>query len=198
MNNKIKECVICGKNILAANKKKICGAIVICAVVGAASAGAHAMFKVSGVVTAVNSNQLSVANFLRTQTVDLAGAPVNTSNIKIGDRVNIQKNLQGQVLYLRIDHHDGDKRDRKHSEESNDRRDDDRRGWKSDIKRIFSERTDGEKRERSYDEERNGRYDNDKKDQSSSERTERNGNDKGTAEQPAGRSINDTNPASKQ
>lgn len=127
MNNKIKEYMACGQNILAVNKKKICGVIVLCAVVGSVGAGAHAMFKVSGVVTAVEPNQLSVANFFRTQTVDLTGAPVNVNNIKIGDRVKIQKNLQGQVLYLRTDRHDDDRRDRKRGEERNGRYDSDKK-----------------------------------------------------------------------
>ncbi len=89
------------KNTLAANKKKIYGLIVLVALLGALSAGAHAMFRVNGVVTAVGTNSITVADFFRTQTVDLTGSPVNAGTIKVGDRVKIQKNLQGNVIYAR-------------------------------------------------------------------------------------------------
>lgn len=89
------------KNTLVVHKKKICSVLILVAILGVMSAGAHAMFTVSGVVTGVGNNSITVANFFRTQTVDLTGAPVNVANIKIGDRVKILKNLQGNVLYAR-------------------------------------------------------------------------------------------------
>ena len=113
MNIKITECVAQGKSILAAHKKKICGAVVLCAVAGSVGAGTNAMFKVSGVVTSVEKNQLAVTDFFRTQTVDLTGAPVNADKVQVGDRVKIRKNLQGQVLSLHTARHDEDKRSRK-------------------------------------------------------------------------------------
>lgn len=98
----VKEVLVQAKNILMTHRKKIGAAIVTVIVLGAISAGAHAMFQVKGVVTGVDSNSITVANFFRTQTVDLTGTAVNISGIKTGDRIMIQKNLQGNVLYARI------------------------------------------------------------------------------------------------
>lgn len=67
------------------------------------SAGAHAMFRVEGVVTGMDNSSITVTNFFTTQTVDLTGSPVNTANIKLGEKIRIQKNLQGNVLYLAVD-----------------------------------------------------------------------------------------------
>lgn len=97
----IKTFFVHAQSTWAAHKKKICGGIVLVALLGALSVGAHAMFRVSGVVTAVGTNSITVANFFRTQTVDLAGSPVSTVNIKVGDKVKLQKNLQGDVIYAR-------------------------------------------------------------------------------------------------
>jgi hypothetical protein len=97
----VKIFLVQAKNTLAAHKKKIYGLIVLVTLLGAVSAGAHAMFKVSGVVTAVGTNSIIVANFFRTQTVDLTGSPVNADTLKVGDRVKILKNLQGNVIYAR-------------------------------------------------------------------------------------------------
>lgn len=89
------------KNIMVVHKKKIGSGLVLVALLGTLSAGAHAMFQVRGVVTNVGSDSITVANFFRTQTVELAGSTVNVSDIKPGDRVKIQKSLQGNVLYAR-------------------------------------------------------------------------------------------------
>lgn len=89
------------RNTLVIHKKKACGVVVLAALLGMLSVGAHAMFQVRGVVTGVGSNSITVANFFRTQTVDLTGSPVNAAKIKIGDKVKIQKNLQGNILYAR-------------------------------------------------------------------------------------------------
>lgn len=87
------------KNILMAHKKKIGAAIIAVIIFGAISAGAHAMFQVKGVVTGVGDNSVTVASFFRTQTVNL---PVQISDIKIGDSIKIQKNLQGDIIYAKV------------------------------------------------------------------------------------------------
>lgn len=94
----IKTLVTHTKNTFLAHKKAVCSVVVLAAMLGALSIGAHAMFQVRGVVTGVGNNSITVANFFRTQTVDITGAPVNVANIKIGDEVKIKKNLQGDVL----------------------------------------------------------------------------------------------------
>jgi len=90
------------KNTLVAHKKKIASIVVIAILLGVLAVGAHAMFEVKGIVTSVNNNSITVADFLRTQTVDLTGYPANIADIKPGDMVKIKKNLQGNVIYLRV------------------------------------------------------------------------------------------------
>lgn len=89
------------KKIMINLRKTILSILVICLLGGAVSAGAYAMFRVSGVVTKVDNNSITVANFFRTQTVDLTGSPVNVAEIKPGDKIKILKNIEGNVLYAR-------------------------------------------------------------------------------------------------
>lgn len=90
------------KNTLVTHKKKLWSIIIFVAFLAAFSVGVHAMFRVNGVVTGADNTSITVANFFRTQTVDLTGAPINTLNIKVGDKVKIEKNLQGNVLSIRV------------------------------------------------------------------------------------------------
>lgn len=97
----IKNFIAQTQKTVIANKKKFCGIVVLAAMSGMLAVGVHAMFQVRGVVTGVDNNSITIANFFRTQTIDLTGAPVNIANFKIGDKVKIQKNLHGNVLYAR-------------------------------------------------------------------------------------------------
>ena len=97
MNKSFPACV---KNTVVAHKKKLCGIIIIIALLGVFAAGVHAMLRVSGVVTGINNNSVTVTNFYRTQTVELTGLPVNVDNIKIGDKIKVYKNLQGTVYNI--------------------------------------------------------------------------------------------------
>jgi hypothetical protein len=112
----IKTLVAQAKNTLLAHKKALGSVVVLVVLLGVLSVGAHAMFQVRGVVTGVSNNSIAVADFFRTQTVDLTGSPVNAANIKIGDKVKIQKNLQGNILYVRTysEKDDEHKHERKH------------------------------------------------------------------------------------
>ena len=67
---------------MVVHKKKFSRVLVV--LLGVLSAGAHAIFHVRGVATGVGNNSITVANFLRTQTVDLTGSPVNIANITLG------------------------------------------------------------------------------------------------------------------
>jgi hypothetical protein len=89
------------KNIWINHKRKIGSAIIAVIILGSVSVGVHAMFQVKGVITGIDDNNVTVANFFRTQTVNLAGAPVKLSTIKVGDRIKIQKNLQGDIIYAK-------------------------------------------------------------------------------------------------
>jgi hypothetical protein len=113
----MKACIAQTKSIIISNKKKVCTAVVLALLLLAITAGVHAMFRVNGVVTAVDNNSVTVANFFTTQTVDLSGSPVNSNNIRIGDRIKIQKNLQGHVLYVQsyaMRNHDHERGQRNH------------------------------------------------------------------------------------
>lgn len=96
-------CIIELKNQWGIHKKKIYLVLILIALMVALSAGVHAMFRVEGVVTGIDNSSITVTNFFRTQTVDLAGSPVNTANIKVGEKIRIQKNLQGNILYIAVD-----------------------------------------------------------------------------------------------
>ncbi|VBB09376.1 Hypothetical protein LUCI_4666 [Lucifera butyrica] len=90
------------KNGLIVYKKKILLAVLLIVILGVLGAGFRSMFQVRGVVTAVDNSQVTVASFFRTQTIDLTGAPVDLAKIKPGERILIQKNIQGQILYVRV------------------------------------------------------------------------------------------------
>ena len=90
------------KNFCSAHQKKIRNGVLLAVLLGMIFVGAQAMFQVKGVVTGIDGSQVTVSNFLRTQTVELAGAPVLAADIKVGDRIKIQKNLQGDILYAKL------------------------------------------------------------------------------------------------
>jgi len=98
----IKERLPEGKDRLKKNRKRIGAAILAVVILGAVSAGACALFQVKGVVTSVGDHSVTVANFLGTQTIDLTGAPLKAANIKVGDRIKIRKNLQGDIVYVKL------------------------------------------------------------------------------------------------
>ena len=89
-------------NFCSVHKKKLRNGVLLAVFLGVAFVGAQAMFQVKGVVTGIDGSQVTVSNFLRTQTVELAGAPVAAADIKVGDRIKIQKNLQGDILYAKL------------------------------------------------------------------------------------------------
>ena len=96
------------QNILAMNKKRIFSGLMVLVILGVLIAGGRTMFRVNGVVTGIDNNSITVADFFRTQTVDFTGSPVDISSIKPGDRVKIKKNIQGTVLYAQVSSlHDG-------------------------------------------------------------------------------------------
>ncbi len=87
---------------LAEHKRKIGGIVAALVCVGVLNVAAHAMFSVQGIVKGVEGSQVTVADFFRTQTIDLSGSAPNMAAIKPGERIFIQKNLQGEVLYVSL------------------------------------------------------------------------------------------------
>lgn len=92
------------------NKKNIISAIVVIVIVAALKIGFSLIFEVQGTVSKVDGSKITVSNFLTTQTVDVGNYPV--TGIQTGDRIEIKKNLSGQVYAVRdnnIGHMDGNK-----------------------------------------------------------------------------------------
>lgn len=61
-------------------------------------------FKVHGVVTSVQNQQVTVSTRWMDRTVDFSGSPFTADNLEVGQRVKIERNLQGTVINLRTDH----------------------------------------------------------------------------------------------
>lgn len=99
------------------HKKKIGVCVVGGALLYGTSVGAHMLFQVKGTVTGVGETSVTVADFFRTQTVSLAGAPVDMSKIHVGDQIKIKKNLQGAVLSVRSEREDNEEHGKHDGEE---------------------------------------------------------------------------------
>lgn len=61
-------------------------------------------FKVHGVVTSIQNKQVTVSTRWMDRTVDFSGSPFTADNLEVGQRVKIERNLQGTVINLRTDH----------------------------------------------------------------------------------------------
>jgi hypothetical protein len=88
------------------NKKTFTTAAVIIVLVVALRIAFSLLFTVEGFVSKVDGNNITVSNFLTTKTVDIGNFPSTLSSIQVGDRVEIMKNLQGNIISVR----DGSKR----------------------------------------------------------------------------------------
>lgn len=83
------------------NKKTIIGAIIAIVLVIALKVAFSLMFKVEGTVKNVEGSKITVANFLTTKTVDIGNLQTAYGNIKVGDRIEIMKNLSGDVISVK-------------------------------------------------------------------------------------------------
>ncbi|MDP4144993.1 MAG: hypothetical protein Q8936_11010 [Bacillota bacterium] len=86
-----------GKKVF--NKKTFTAAVIIIVLAAALRIGFFCLFEVQGTVQKVDGTKITVANFLTTQTVDVGSYPI--SGVQVGDRIEITKNLSGQVLSVR-------------------------------------------------------------------------------------------------
>lgn len=84
-------------------KRNIGGALAAVVVIVGLKVGYSAAFEVNGTVMKVDSKSVVVRNFLGTKTVNLGDYPVNTSSIVVGERIEIKKNLSGDVIAIRSD-----------------------------------------------------------------------------------------------
>lgn len=83
------------------NKKTIIAAIIIVVLISAARVGFSLAFEVNGTVTKIDGSNITVTNFFRTQTVNVGDYPVATNGLQVGDRIEISKNLSGQIYSIR-------------------------------------------------------------------------------------------------
>lgn len=95
-NDKIKDCC---KKVFTKNKIRAIIAIIV--LVGAMHVGYSLMFEVKGIVRKVDANNITVANFFTTQTINTGDYQIDTTKITVGERVEIVKNLSGQVLEIK-------------------------------------------------------------------------------------------------
>lgn len=110
--------------------KRVVLAGAICAVLGGgASAYADYATEVEGTVTAINGQVLTVQDKFMTRTVNLAGSAFNSDRIRKGDKIDIEKNINGDILSIKLkapqylhDH----RYDKKHRYEKDHRDNDDR------------------------------------------------------------------------
>lgn len=63
--------------------------------------GFSLLFEVNGVVTKINGNNITVTNFFATQTINTGDYPVDSNIIKVGTKIEITKNIQGQVFSIK-------------------------------------------------------------------------------------------------
>lgn len=83
------------------NKKTLTGAVIILVIAVALRITFSLMFEVQGVVKKVAGSKITVVNFLTTKTVDIGDFQATSSDIQIGDRIEIMKNLSGEIMNIR-------------------------------------------------------------------------------------------------
>jgi hypothetical protein len=83
------------------NKKTLMAAIVVIVIIVALRIAFFVLFEVEGVVSKIDGSQITVTNFLGTRTVDIGTFQTVLSSIQVGDRVEIMKNLSGDVISVR-------------------------------------------------------------------------------------------------
>lgn len=95
-NGKLKEF---SKKIFTKKKMRILIAAVALAAV--LRIGYLLAFTVDGTVLKINGNSIVVTNFLGTKTVNLGDYPIDSSRINAGQKVEITKNISGDVISVR-------------------------------------------------------------------------------------------------
>lgn len=83
------------------NKKTVIAALVAIIIVIALRVAFSLLFQVEGTVTKVDGSKVTVANFITTKTVDIGNFQTTSSNIQVGDRIEIMKNLSGDIISVR-------------------------------------------------------------------------------------------------
>ena len=80
------------------NKKTFVAAIVILIIVSALKISFVLMFEIKGTVKNIDGKNITVVNFITTKTVDVGDYPIESKQIHVGDRIEIMKSLNGDIL----------------------------------------------------------------------------------------------------
>lgn len=83
------------------NKKTCITAIVILVIVLALKISFSLMFEIKGTVKNIDGKNITVVNFITTKTVDVGDYPIESKQIQVGDKIEIMKNLNGDILDIR-------------------------------------------------------------------------------------------------
>lgn len=87
------------------NKKTFIAGVIIIVFISAAKIGFKLAFEVDGTVTKIDGSNITVTNFFTTQTINVGNYPISNLNLQVGDRIEISKNLSGQVYSIRGDNY---------------------------------------------------------------------------------------------
>lgn len=83
------------------NKKTFVTAIVILIIALALKISFALMFEIKGTVKNIDGKNITVVNFITTKTVDVGDYPIESKQIQVGDKIEITKNLNGDILDIR-------------------------------------------------------------------------------------------------
>ncbi|AGF55687.1 hypothetical protein B0P06_000205 [Clostridium saccharoperbutylacetonicum] len=121
-NEKVKKF---GKRVF--NKKTVITALILLIIVAAVKISFLLMFEINGVVKNIDGKNITVANLISTKTVDVGNYPIEAKQIKIGDKIEITKNLSGDILNIRdrnsdqMNREDGSRDNRKEKDNKNEK-----------------------------------------------------------------------------
>lgn len=83
------------------NKRTVVSVVVILIIVAALKISFLLMFQIEGTVKNIDGKNITVANFITTKTIDVGDYPIESKQIQVGDKIEITKNLNGDILSIR-------------------------------------------------------------------------------------------------
>ena len=83
------------------NKKTFVTVIVILIIASALKISFALMFDIKGTVKNIDKKNITVVNFITTKTVDVGDYPIESKQIQVGDKIEITKNINGDILDIR-------------------------------------------------------------------------------------------------
>lgn len=83
------------------NKKTFVTAIAILIIALALKISFALMFEIKGTVKNIDGKNITVVNFITTRTVDVGDYPIEFKQIQVGDKIEIIKNLNGDILDIK-------------------------------------------------------------------------------------------------